>query len=385
MALGNYGLKPTTVHTGTTTLRDHVVVVAGRTIAGVVAAGQVPSDLAVVELPGFAIAPGFVDLQVNGAGDVLFNREPTVDAVRDIVAAHRRFGTTHLLPTFITGPVDGMLRAAEAVRKYCEQGEKGVLGIHFEGPILSPARAGVHDPTYLKDRVDEGVLAAVDALGPLPVMMTVAPEVVRADDITLLRERGVRLAAGHTDADAATTRRALAAGITGATHLFNAMSPLTSRAPGAVGALIVDPETWVDVIPDGHHVDFTSLTVAMRAKPPGKFFFVTDSMPPAAGGGKPFDLGPYRVELRDGACFTEQGVLAGSALDMATAVRNGVRHLGVALDEALRMASLYPARYFGVDHRIGHLRRGYEASMVIFDEDVAVRGVVTEGELTLFD
>jgi N-acetylglucosamine-6-phosphate deacetylase len=326
-----------------------------------------------IDLQGGYLVPGFIDVQVNGGGDVLFNDTPTVDGVRAIAQAHRRFGTTGLLPTLISDDVAVMQRALHAVREAIAQQVPGVLGIHLEGPYLAQARKGVHDPARFHTPGDDE-LALVASLDVGRTLLTLAPERFRAETLRLLTERGVLLCAGHTAATYDELRAAFAAGVRGVTHLFNAMTPLQSREPGAVGAALDDPDTWCGLIVDGHHVHPAAVRIAIAAKPRGKVLLVTDAMPPVGGGRDGFTLYGVPITCRDGRCTTADGTLAGSALDMASAVRNTVQHVGLPLDEACRMASTYPAEFLGLDDERGRIAPGCRADLVLLDDDLRVQG-----------
>ncbi|SDY18959.1 N-acetylglucosamine-6-phosphate deacetylase [Lysobacter enzymogenes] len=334
--------------------------------------GPPPGGAQVVDLQGRYLAPGFIDTQVNGGGDVLFNDAPTVEGLRTIAQAHRRFGTTGMMPTLISDDVEVMLRAIAAVREAIAQGVPGILGIHLEGPYLAPARKGVHDPDKFHTP-GEDELDRIASLDNGKTLLTLAPE--RFDDATLraLAARGVLLSAGHTAADYERLRAAFANGVRGVTHLFNAMTPLGSREPGGVGACIDDPNAWCGVIVDGEHVHDASLRIAIAAKPRGKIILVTDAMPPVGGASEDFVLYGETMTCRDGKCTTASGTLAGSALDMAGAVRNTVQRLGLPLDEACRMASTYPAQFLGLDGEFGKILPGYRADLVALDEALFVR------------
>ncbi|WP_363799569.1 N-acetylglucosamine-6-phosphate deacetylase [Lysobacter firmicutimachus] len=348
-----------------------VIVEEGHIVA--VLPGPAPRSADTIDLRGRYLVPGFIDTQVNGGGDVLFNDQPTVEGVRRIAQAHRKFGTTGLLPTLISDDVAVMRDAIGAVREAMHQGLPGVLGIHLEGPYLAQARKGVHDPDKFHTP-GEDELELVASLGIGKTVLTLAPE--RFDDAVLqaLAARGVLVCAGHTAADYQRLRSAFAHGVRGATHLFNAMTPLGSREPGGVGACIDDPDSWCGVIVDGEHVHDASLRIAIAAKPRGKIMLVTDAMPPVGGEREDFVLYGQTMTCRDGKCSTAEGTLAGSALDMASAVRNSVRRLGLPLDEACRMASAYPADFLGLGDELGRIAPGYRADLVALDEDLQVTG-----------
>jgi N-acetylglucosamine-6-phosphate deacetylase len=324
------------------------------------------------DLHGHLLAPGFIDCQVNGGGGVLFNDAPTVDTLRRIATAHRRFGTTGLLPTLISDDVHVMRAAIAAVAAAIEQGVPGILGIHLEGPFLSRQRKGIHDAAKFR-APDAADIELVSRLGSGKTLLTLAPEEVAPDTLRELSGRGVIVAAGHTSATYAQTRAALDAGMRGFTHLYNAMSPLQNREPGVVGAALEDAASWCGVIVDGHHVHPAALRIALAAKPQGKIFLVTDAMSPVGSDQASFQLNGETIHCRDGLCTNAQGVLGGSALDMATAVRNAVAMLRIPLTEALRMASAYPAAFLGLGSSHGHIAAGYAADLVLLDEDVRVR------------
>ncbi|HZX76030.1 N-acetylglucosamine-6-phosphate deacetylase [Lysobacter sp.] len=354
-----------------------VVVEDGHIVA--VLPGPASKNAETIDLGGRYLVPGFIDTQVNGGGDVLFNDEPTVDGLRRIAAAHRKYGTTGMLPTLISDDVAVMCRAIAATDEAIAQDVPGILGIHLEGPYLNAARKGVHDPAKFHTP-DAAELTLVSALRNGRTLLTLAPE--RFDTATLqaLAARGVILAAGHTAATYEQLRDGFAAGITGVTHLFNAMTPMNSREPGAVGAALENAEAWCGLIVDGYHVHDATLRVAIAARPRGKMMLVTDAMPPVGGERESFELYGVPMICRDGQCTTADGTLAGSALDMASAVRNTVRRLGLPLDEACRMASQYPAQFIGLGGELGRIAPGYRADLVVLDDDLQVQGTWIGGK-----
>lgn len=326
------------------------------------------------ELPDDAIlAPGFIDLQVNGGGGVQFNDQPTEAGARAIAAAHRRLGTTSLLPTLITDHAEAMHDAADAVRAAAADPESGVLGLHLEGPFLSPLRPGTHDPARIRrmTEADATWLAALPARLAAPVLLTLAPEEVEDACLLQLAEAGLLLCAGHTAAPAARVRQALSLGLRGFTHLFNAMPPLQGREPGPAGAALLDAASGCGIIADGIHVAPEMLRLALRLKPPGTVFLVTDAMAPAGTDMTDFLLYGARIHRRAGRLERDDGTLSGADLDMPTAVRNGVDLLGLDLAEALRMATLYPARFLGVTDR-GELAPGLRADLVLLSDGLNV-------------
>jgi N-acetylglucosamine-6-phosphate deacetylase len=331
-----------------------------------VAAGAGERDLA-----GALLLPGFIDTQVNGGDGVLFNDAPTVGTIARIGAAHRRFGTTGFMPTLISDELPVVSAAIEATRSAIEARAPGVLGLHIEGPFLSARRRGIHDAAKLR-RTDDTSVALLSSLGVGRTLVTLAPEASSLDTIERLVGAGVVVSAGHTDASYALMRAALDRGLTGFTHLFNAMSPLTSRAPGVVGAALENQSAWSGIIVDGVHVDPVVLKLALRLRPHERFLLITDAMPCVGSGQTSFELQGKTIAVRGGACFDETGTLAGSALDMASAVRNAVRMLGLDLADASRMASRNPAEFLGLDHELGRIARGCFADLVLLDDDLQV-------------
>jgi N-acetylglucosamine-6-phosphate deacetylase len=352
------------VFDGAAVLRDSAVIIEGSQVVAVRSRRELSATMPVRSLPENAwLAPGFIDVQVNGGGDVLFNDAPTAEGIRAIAAAHRRFGTTAFLPTLISDTSDKMRGALHAVQEFAAE-NPSVLGIHFEGPFLSPEKPGVHDPAMFRIP-HERDLDLLTSWSAGVVLVTLAPERVPAGFIAALARAGVRVLLGHSMATYAQTNVALAEGLTGFTHLFNAMRPLASREPGPIAAALETPGAWFGMIVDGQHVDPAILRLALRgvARP----MLVTDAMPPVGGSSSRFKLCGEEIIVRDGRCTRKDGTLAGALLDMASAVRNSVRVLDVPLATALRFASTEPAEFLGLGHKLGRLAPGYRADMVAFD------------------
>jgi N-acetylglucosamine-6-phosphate deacetylase len=335
-------------------------------------------DAVSVDLEGHILLPGFIDVQVNGGGGVLFNDDPSLESIRAIGAAHRRFGTTGFLATLISDDLDTIGQAIAAVQASLDARLPGPLGIHIEGPFLNWARRGVHDPKHLR-RLDDGVISLLCSLRGGRTVLTLAPEMTTAGMIAQLAASGILISAGHSDANFAQTSAAIAHGVRGFTHLFNAMAPLAPREPGIVGAALFDANTWCGIIVDGHHVDPVMLKLALRCKRHDKFMLVTDAMPPVGSPEPSFVLQGRTIHVKDGVCRDENGTLAGTGLDMATAVRNAVSLLGLEIAEAARMASEYPAAFLGLDRELGRIAPGYRANLALLDDDLRVRRTWIEG------
>ena len=325
----------------------------------------------IIDLQGHDLLPGFLDTQVNGGGGALFNTSPTLEAIAAIGAAHRRFGTTGFLPTLISDDLTTVATAIAAVDAAIAAGVPGVLGIHVEGPFLNEDRKGIHDASKFRT-LDQAAFELLTSLKRGKTLVTLAPETTTPAMIARLAAAGVTVAAGHTDADYDEVRAALAAGLRGFTHLFNAMSPLTSREPGAVGAALEDPDSWCGVIADGRHVHPAALKIAFRAKRHDRFMLVTDAMPSVGMVEKSFTLQGRTMHVVDGVCVDEDGTLAGSDLDMAGAVRNAVAIGGLTLEESVAMASTNPAAFLGLESQLGAIAPGMKASLVEADADLNV-------------
>lgn len=323
------------------------------------------------DLGGRLLLPGFIDSQVNGGGGVLFNDAPSVEAIRAIGAAHRRFGTTGFLPTLISDDLDVVARAIAAVQGAIDAGVPGVLGIHIEGPFLNVARKGIHDPAKLRE-LEPSAVGLLTSLHGGKTLVTLAPEMTTPEIIAALVKAGVVVSAGHTNATYTEISAALRHGLTGFTHLFNAMSQLTGREPGVVGAALDDRNSWCGIIVDGEHADPVVLRIALRCKPHNRFMLVTDAMPGVGTNSTSFILQGRKITVTGLACFDEDGRLAGSNIDMASCVRNAVKLLHLPLPEAVRMASLNPAEFLGLGHEVGQIRAGYRANLVLADHDLNV-------------
>lgn len=369
------------VFDGDRILNEAAVLVLDGTVRDVVPVRDVPAHAERRVLDGGLLAPGFIDLQVNGGGGVMLNDGPSAEAMGRIAAAHRPFGTTGLLPTLITdrpAVTDAAIEAAaQAVDKV-----PGVLGLHLEGPHLWPGRRGVHAAELMRPLTEADVdhlIAAKARIGVLHI--TVAVEQAPPPLIRRLAEVGVVVSLGHTDAGYEEACRAMDAGARGVTHLYNAMSQLGHRAPGVVGAGLDTGSVWCGIIADGHHVHPVALAAAIRAKRgPGRIFLVTDAMPTVGAEGDRFEIYGQEVRRSNGRLTLADGTLAGSDIDMATGLRFAVAHLDVSLDEALRMASLYPAMLMGLDDRRGRIAPGTIADLVHLDDSLEVRATWVGGQ-----
>jgi N-acetylglucosamine-6-phosphate deacetylase len=357
---------------------DSAAIVDDGAIVAIVPYAQRPAGVEAVDLAGGVLAPGLIDWQVNGGGGVLFNDTPTVEGIAAIVAAHRGDGTTSLLPTVITD-APKKLEAALAAAAEAQRSVAGALGIHVEGPFIDSRRKGAHPAAFIRSMTQQDADRLIAAKAGVMVV-TLAPASVSNDLIARLSKSGIVVSIGHSDATAEEAKAAFAAGARAVTHLYNAMSQLGHRQPGLVGAALAEPDIVCGLIADGHHVHETAARAAFRAKGAQGLALISDAMPPAAGGAKTFRL-EGRLVTQFGTKLTlEDGTLAGAAITLMDAVRYANRTLGIALADALTMATSTPARLLGLSHRIGSLRPGCRADFVHLSDDLVVRGTWTGGE-----
>ena len=345
---------------------DCAVIVHIPDIVAIVPRNEIPVSVPIRPQPAGAwLAPGFIDVQVNGGGNVLFNAEPTAKGIAAIAAAHRRYGTTSFLPTLISDTDDVMIAARDAVREAMDS-NPSVLGIHYEGPFLSPEKRGIHHPAMVRapESHHEDLLSS---LKRGVTVVTLAPERVPEGFVRALSCKGIRVALGHSMATYEQTRAAIADGLTGFTHLFNAMRPLNARDPGPIAAALECESCFCGLIADGEHVAGPMLRLALRgmATP----MLVTDAMPPVGGREAAFLLQGRKINVEAHRCAGEDGTLAGSVLDMASSVRNMVRLADIPLTDGLRFASRAPAEFLGLGCRLGRIAAGYRADVIALDPD----------------
>lgn len=360
--------------------RMALVVTDGK-VEGLIAADS-PTDAIRVPADGAMIVPGFLDLQVNGAGGALLNDTPTLDAIRTICATLTQFGCTASLPTLITDTVPKNEAVIAAGAAAAEQHVPGFLGLHLEGPHLSVARKGAHDPSLIRPMDESDLQRLLAAKRALPTLLiTVAAETVGPEQISHLAAAGIIVSIGHSDASYVQVAAAVAAGASMATHLFNAQSQIGNREPGLVGAVLDLPGLDAGIIADGIHVHPTSLGIALRAKRgPGQIFLVSDAMSITGTDWTEFELTGRTVYRKDGALRLADGTLAGADLAMNDAIRYVHQTIGVPLDEALRMASLYPARAIHAEADRGHLKQGARADFAVLTDDLKVNSTWIAGE-----
>jgi N-acetylglucosamine-6-phosphate deacetylase len=366
------------------TLIDHAVLIDQERISDIVPVSQLSADLKTVDLAGAGVAPGFIDLQLNGCGGVMFNDAITTETLETMYRTNLKSGTTSYLPTLITSSDQAMLEALDLVSYYRQHNPNTVLGLHLEGPYLNLKRKGIHDPAYIR-QPDRAMLKQIAAAGSsVTKIVTLAVEQVAPGDIKLLSEQGIVVSAGHTDATYEQAQTGFNSGVRMVTHLFNAMSPWLGRSPGMVGAVFNHDQVYAGIIADGYHVHYASIELAQKIKQ-DKLILVTDATPPVGTQITSFQIGGQTVFYKDGKCVSADGTLGGSALTMIEAVANCVRYVNVPLAEALRMASFYPAQAIRLDHQLGKIAPGYLANLAIFDNQFQITGVVDQGRYLAAD
>ena len=355
-------------------------------IFGLISPTNLPSGFEEVRLSGGLISPGFNDLQVNGGGGVLFNENPTVEAIKTICSAHMQFGTTGLLPTLITDTPEITTAAIDAGISACRENVPGFLGLHLEGPHLSMEKKGAHDPDLIRTMDDRDCDQLIAARRELPnLLVTVAPEAVSNDMIARLTKAGIVVSLGHTGASYEVAHAARRAGASCITHLYNAMSALTHREPGMIGAALSPIGFNCGLIADGYHVDPVVMSVSLAAKRgPGHIFLVSDAMSTVGSNIEEFELNGRTVFRKDGRLTLSDGTLAGANLELNTAVRYLFNSVGVAIEEALRMATLYPLQTLTGPTKQDLFVKGEPANFIRMDDDLIVQQVWHTGEL-MFD
>jgi len=376
-----YALVNCRVYTGHDVLNNHAVVIADGKIERVCPVSELPANVETRSLDGAILAPGFIDLQLNGCGGVQFNDSLEAISVETLVImqkANEKSGCTSFLPTLITCSDDYMKHGISVMRTYLEKYPNQALGLHLEGPYLSPAKKGTHNPAFIR-LPDSAMIDFLCANADVITQLTLAPEQVDAKYIRQLRDAGIVISAGHSNSTYAEARAGFAAGISFATHLYNAMPAITGRQPGLIGAIFDTPEVYTGVIADGLHVDWANIRNAKKLKGE-KLVLVTDATAPAGANIDEFIFAGKTIYYRDGLCVDENGTLSGSALTMIEAVQNSVEHVGIALDETLRMASLYPARAIGLEDQLGSIEAGKVANLTAFTHDFKITKTIVNGD-----
>ncbi len=374
-----YALTNCKIYTGTEILQDSAVIIEGRRISGVVSNSDIPDQAKTTDLEGAILTPGFIDLQLNGCGGIFFNDDISVDTLEHMSRTIYSTGCTAFLPTLVSAPEKDVLKSLEIVHEYRKKYPHTVLGLHLEGPYLSHKRRGIHNP-YMISRPNEEVISRIAELGAeVTKVCTMAPEVIEPHHVQILEEAGVRVSAGHSAAPCQRAREMFREGISMATHLFNGMEPLQGREPSLVGAVYLE-KPWTGIIVDGVHVSWDNVELAKNILE-DKLFCVTDATSAIVSSQTEFVLGNQTVYVKDGKCAAADGTIGGSMLTMDKAVFNCVNKVGIKLDEALRMCSLYPARALKIENEYGMIAPGFRADMVVLSADnLEVVSVFKNGE-----
>jgi len=379
-----YALTQGRIFTGHKILDNHAVVIADGLIERVCPLEDLPAGIETRDVGGAIIAPGFIDLQLNGCGGVQFNDDIaaiSVETLQIMQKANEKSGCTSFLPTLITSTDELMKRAVEVMRAYLAQNANQALGLHLEGPWLNPLKKGTHDPALIR-APDKELVDFLCANADVITKITLAPEKVDAAVIRQLRAAGIVISAGHSHGTYEEAAAGIDAGVTFATHLYNAMPTTSGREPGLIGALFDSPDVWCGVIADGLHVHYANIRNAKRIKG-DKLILVTDATAPAGASIDRFIFAGKTIYYRNGLCVDEHGTLSGSALTMIEAVENSVEHVGISLDETLRMATLYPARAMGVDNQLGSIEAGKVANLTVFTRDYKIIRTIVNGNEVL--
>ncbi|MFS2223627.1 N-acetylglucosamine-6-phosphate deacetylase [Pantoea sp. B65] len=379
-----YALTQGRIFTGHEILDAHAVIIADGLIERVCPLAELPAGIATRDVAGAIIAPGFIDLQLNGCGGVQFNDDLSaisVETLNIMQKANEKSGCTSFLPTLITSSDELMTRAVEVMRAWLAQNAHQALGLHLEGPWLNIAKKGTHNPDLIRKpnpALVNFLCENADVIGKI----TLAPEMAGDHVIRQLRDAGIIVSAGHSHATYQEAKSGISAGISFATHLYNAMPTITGREPGLIGALFDAPEVYCGIIADGLHVHYANIRNAKRIKG-DKLILVTDATAPAGAAIDQFIFAGKTIYYRNGLCVDEKGTLSGSALTMIEAVENCVEHVGISLDETLRMATLYPARAMGVDKQLGSIEAGKVANLTVFTRDYHIIQTIVNGDEVL--
>ena len=373
-----YAFTNGVIYTGYEILYGHAVIVENDLIKAVVPEEELPHGIQQVNLNGNNLTAGFIDLQLNGCGGVMFNEQTTVGTLEIMQATNLKSGTTSYLPTFITSPDEGMKSAVKVMRDYLAKYRNQALGLHLEGPYLSKEKKGVHREEYIREITPEMKTFLCDNADVI-TKITLAAENPTTQYIADFVEKGIIVSLGHSNATYEVANQAIAKGISFATHLHNAMSPISSgRAMGVVGA-VLDSDLYAGIIVDGLHVEFGNVRIAKKVKG-DKLCIVTDATAAAGSDIESFIFVGKTVYVRDGKCYDANGTLGGASVTMIESVQNAVKDVGISLDETLRMCNLYPARAIGVDDHLGSIEAGKIANLTVFTHDFKVIGTAVNGE-----
>ena len=357
---------------------NRALLIDGENIIDIINEHEIPNNFEIQKLNGGILSPGFIDLQVNGGGGKLFNNSPDKESLNTIIEAHQHFGTTSIMPTVISDSLNVLKRCATTISEEIEN-NKSLLGVHIEGPFFNVKYRGVHQKQYI-NTINSDYLNLFESLQDFPVMLTLAPECISTKQLKHLKSLGFKILAGHTDASYDQLEEAIKYGLDGFTHLFNAMGQISAREPGVVGSALTFDNATASIIVDLHHVHPSLIQMAYKQKPQGKLFFVSDSMATIHHGEPSFELYDEVVSESNGRIINSEGKLAGSSITQIDAIKNAYQSCNIPLNEALAMASRYPAEYLGVANYLGSLESGYRADLTHFSLDFQVQNVWVAGK-----
>ena len=357
---------------------NRALLIDSENIIDIINEHDIPKNFEIQKLNGGILSPGFIDLQVNGGGGKLFNNSPDKESLNAIIEAHQHFGTTSIMPTVISDSLNVLKRCATTISEEIES-NKSLLGVHIEGPFFNVKYRGVHQKQYI-NTINSDYLNLFESLQDFPVMLTLAPECISTKQLKHLKSLGFKILAGHTDASYDQLEEAIKYGLDGFTHLFNAMGQISAREPGVVGSALTFDNTTASIIVDLHHVHPSLIQMAYKQKPQGKLFFVSDSMATIHHGEPSFELYDEVVSESNGRIINSEGKLAGSSITQIDAIKNAYQSCNIPLNEALAMASRYPAEYLGVANYLGSLESGYRADLTHFSLDFQVQNVWVAGK-----
>ena len=356
------------IFNGETFVGNRAVVTEGSYIKKVIHKSNLFGYENIIDLKGALLVPGFIDLQVNGGGGAFYTQEASIENYKISNKAHLDFGTTALLPTLVSTSLDNIIAQCKIVKKMMENPDSGVIGLHVEGPYFNPERKGAHSLDFIREATDYEIEKIIEEGVGVIKILTCAPEVVKEKHIKMLVQAGIPVSAGHSNCTYEQAMKAFDSGITKVTHLYNAQSQFTSRAPGLVGAFLDSPDNvYGGIIVDGVHCNYASVRIAHRAKK-GKLFLVSDASfvkHPVDN----FEIDEFKIYFKDGMYLTETGNLAGSAVSMLDSVQNCFKEANIELAETLKMSSRYPAEFMGIDDEYGYIKKGYRADFVILERD----------------
>ena len=359
-------------------LDNKALLIDGENIIGIVAKNDIPNNIKIQQLNGGILSPGFIDLQVNGGGGKLFNNSPEKESLDEIIKAHQHFGTTSIMPTVISDSLNVLQRCTSTISNEINN-NKSLLGVHIEGPFFNVKYRGVHQKQYI-NTINNDYLNLFESLQGFPVMLTLAPECISIKQLKHLKSLGFKILAGHTDASYDQLEEAIKYGLDGFTHLFNAMGQISAREPGVVGSALNFNNTAASIIVDLHHVHPSLIEMSYKQKPKGKLFFVSDSMATINHGEPSFELYDEVVSESNGRLINSEGKLAGSSITQIDAIKNAYTSCNITLNDAIAMATSYPAEYLGVSDYLGSLKANYRADLAHFDIDFNVKNVWVAGK-----